>query len=197
MSLKKATMAAAALAAALGWGLAPADGMARPHGCGSVDWHALGLEDGRNGWPASYVRERQTSCLGPSYDIDATEYEEGRRLGLQEYCTPDGLYDFARRGVPYRGGCAALTEELKQAHARGVSYRTLDQQLDRLLQRRRYDGWSYRGRDLRAGISQRRHLELLATGSSFTGYYDVQLQREIDRVARELAFFDGPFPPQR
>lgn len=57
-----------------------------PEQCASMDWHQLGLADGRAGYPASRIARHREACAKAGVIPDALAWEAGRQVGTREYC---------------------------------------------------------------------------------------------------------------
>lgn len=70
-----------------------------------MDWHQLGIEDGRSGFGPSRIVRHRESCARANVVPDASAWEAGRAIGLRDYCQlPNALErGLARHG--YEGVC--------------------------------------------------------------------------------------------
>ena len=103
--------------------------------CAKMDWYALGLADGRAGYPSERIVEHRKACAGANVEPDEMRYLTGRRAGLAEYCQPDNAFRDGLAGNEYRGGCNATFARSQQA-----AYRVYT--ATRALERNRGDiGW--------------------------------------------------------
>ncbi|MEO0398422.1 MAG: DUF2799 domain-containing protein [Pseudomonadota bacterium] len=57
--------------------------------CATVDWRALGAEDGAAGREENAVKKRLDACEGDKDDADPDLYAAGWAEGLRAYCTPE------------------------------------------------------------------------------------------------------------
>lgn len=96
----KSTLTATALAAAL-----TACATIAPEECARTDWHALGIEDGRDGQPASRIERHADACAQVGVVPDAAAWEAGRELGLPEYCRLPNAIERGLAGRAYAGVC--------------------------------------------------------------------------------------------
>ena len=75
--------------------------------CLNADWRTIGYEDGTRGYAGSYIRNHRKACaeygVAPNLDL----YEEGRQMGLRQYCTPRNGYRLGSSGKRYSGTCPA------------------------------------------------------------------------------------------
>ena len=77
----------------------------RGEDCPGANWKSIGLIDGHLGEPATHIDFFQQSCRDSGVNVDAVSYEEGRRKGLIDYCTPSGGYQAGKSGRPYVSVC--------------------------------------------------------------------------------------------
>ncbi|WP_196260801.1 DUF2799 domain-containing protein [Pelagibacterium limicola] len=54
--------------------------------CSAGDWRSVGIGDGANGYPASYVDNHISACAQHGIVLDRQLYEAGRQEGLRTYC---------------------------------------------------------------------------------------------------------------
>ncbi|MFA7607106.1 MAG: DUF2799 domain-containing protein [Rhodocyclaceae bacterium] len=54
--------------------------------CASMNWNALGMEDGRSGHAASRLDLHRDACRKVQVEPDARAWESGRKAGLKQYC---------------------------------------------------------------------------------------------------------------
>lgn len=78
--------------------------------CINADWKSIGYEDGARGYKASHIGQHRKACakhgVAPDFDL----YENGRRKGLMEWCTPRNGYRLGRQGKLYNGVCPNTLE---------------------------------------------------------------------------------------
>lgn len=74
--------------------------------CPSVDWYALGVQDGREGYAADRIVKHREACAVAKVDPDERAWLEGRRAGLVEYCVLPRAIDRGLAGRGYAGVCA-------------------------------------------------------------------------------------------
>lgn len=78
--------------------------------CLNANWQDIGYADGLAGHPISRLEDHQNACLKHGIVPDDTAYEQGRDLGLKEYCIP---YNALREGLAgrlYRGVCPVAAD---------------------------------------------------------------------------------------
>lgn len=157
----KRRLSIASRAALARWaGLAVLLGLALTTGCATideadcprVDWLALGVQDGAQGYPESRLREHRRACRDVGVTPDERAYFSGRADGLRTYCTLPGALREGQAGRAYNGVCVGpLEAAFREVH--GAAYR-LHEALARL--RETDQSISYRERDLRKdGLSDR------------------------------------------
>lgn len=73
--------------------------------CLYLNWEARGVLDGNVGKPKSKVAEYQKICDRYGIQIDATAYEEGRVIGLEQYCTAENGFKVGLSGTKYENAC--------------------------------------------------------------------------------------------
>ena len=78
--------------------------------CATADWHDIGVKDGRNGMPASYMEERRKDCAKDGISLNEKQYIAGRNTGILEYCTPENARSEGQQGRPYLNSCPANLE---------------------------------------------------------------------------------------
>ncbi len=54
--------------------------------CTAGDWRSIGVGDGANGYPASYVDNHISACAEHGISLNRELYEAGRQEGLRSYC---------------------------------------------------------------------------------------------------------------
>ena len=117
-----------------------------------MDWLALGVQDGAQGYPESRLREHRRACRDVGVTPDERAYFSGRAEGLRTYCTLPGALREGQAGRAYNGVCGGpLEAAFREVH--GAAY-NLHEALSRL--REIDQSISYRERDLRKeGLSDR------------------------------------------
>ena len=74
--------------------------------CASIDWFALGVEDGRAGFASDRLVKHREACAGVKVAPDERAWLEGRRAGLVEYCRLPAAVDHGLAGRGYAGVCS-------------------------------------------------------------------------------------------
>lgn len=92
-----------------GWLSGCASGLSKEE-CASVDWRALGYEDGVGGRTQARVAEHRKACAKHGVALDLDAYRSGWQAGVQHYCQPGSAYHQGRSGAQYLGVCPAVLE---------------------------------------------------------------------------------------
>lgn len=71
-----------------------------------MDWYALGLKDGQSGFAANRIDKHREACASVKVLPDRRAWEEGRRVGLDDYCVLGNALDQGLRRHAYEGVCA-------------------------------------------------------------------------------------------
>ncbi len=71
-----------------------------------MDWYALGREDGQSGFSAKRIEKHREACAGVKVAPDARAWEEGRRVGLEDYCVLANALEQGLQRHAYEGVCA-------------------------------------------------------------------------------------------
>jgi hypothetical protein len=80
--------------------------------CATTDWYELGRRHGATGSPESEGKVLKMSCNSEEEKQDALAlYENGRSLGIAEYCTEENGFEMGRTGQKYLGVCPMVLEE--------------------------------------------------------------------------------------
>jgi hypothetical protein len=57
-----------------------------PEHCASIDWRQQGLEDGRAGFGPARLERHREACMPVGVLPDAVAWEQGRAIGVVDYC---------------------------------------------------------------------------------------------------------------
>jgi hypothetical protein len=88
--------------------------------CVTSDWHAVGFEDGANGYSSDRFGTYRKACAKHGITPDFRAYQVGRDEGLVEFCQPSRGYNLGLSGRSYNGVCdVALEEEFLDAYRVG------------------------------------------------------------------------------
>ncbi|MDQ7091540.1 MAG: DUF2799 domain-containing protein [Methylococcales bacterium] len=77
--------------------------------CMQGAWFDLGLSDGRRGKTFTRLGQHQKACLDYGIHIDNEQYNQGRDVGLKDYCQLDNAIDMGLRGHRYQSVCPPET----------------------------------------------------------------------------------------
>ena len=78
--------------------------------CVTSDWHAIGYEDGSNGYTADRLGDRRKACAKHGVTPNFDAYQAGRAEGLHQFCQPSRGFNLGASGRRYNGVCPASTE---------------------------------------------------------------------------------------
>lgn len=78
--------------------------------CLTSDWHAIGYEDGSQGWTADRLGQRRKACAKHGVTPDFQAYQNGRSEGLKEFCQPQRGFNLGVGGGRYSGVCPSHLE---------------------------------------------------------------------------------------
>lgn len=88
--------------------------------CQVADWRMVGLEDGAQGAPPDAIGRYRKACAEHGVVPDLNAYMDGRREGLQSYCTAGNGFNVGSQGYEYAGVCPANVEhEFLDAYSSG------------------------------------------------------------------------------
>lgn len=73
--------------------------------CLTVDWLVRGHTDGTEGRPSSRVDEYVEACTKHNIPVNVSQYESGRREGVQAFCTRENGFAAALTGYQDVGAC--------------------------------------------------------------------------------------------
>lgn len=78
--------------------------------CQIANWEARGVTDGTNGLSIGAFERFERACsrfmIQPNYEA----YQQGRLQGLQQFCTPEGVYAAGLRGVGQPAECGSRAD---------------------------------------------------------------------------------------
>lgn len=106
--------------------------------CEAGDWRGIGIADGANGRPASYVDNHISACSEYGIGLDRQAYETGRQLGLTHYCRLERAQEEGLDGDRYYGVCegelgvsfARVYDAGKAVYAREADYNSVESELE-------------------------------------------------------------------
>jgi hypothetical protein len=89
--------------------------------CLAADWYSIGVEDGAKGYPITRIGNYRKDCAEVGVAPDAEQYQAGRLVGLDSFCTYDRGYAEGKRGARNRSVCppGPLAEEFAQGYDAG------------------------------------------------------------------------------
>ena len=79
--------------------------------CLTADWHMIGMEDGSQGQPVSYIGNHRKACADYNIKPDLVTYEAGHAAGMEQFCTESNGFRLGSRGGFYSGVCPPELEE--------------------------------------------------------------------------------------
>ena len=93
--------------------------------CLETDWSKLGYDEGVRGERVDSSLSHRQSCQREGVPPDILRYEQGRRQGLEKYCTSSNGRALGARGGLYLGVCPPdLKESFKAAYHDGLQTHT-------------------------------------------------------------------------
>ena len=99
--------------------------------CVEGNWAGIGKHDGIKGQTEDYVEKHVKSCAKHGVSVDQSEWERGRQIGLQTYCTPQSAFQLGKRGRNLRAVCDVnKMAELQAANDKGQKYYDLTQDIE-------------------------------------------------------------------
>lgn len=99
--------------------------------CRSADWYRIGLADGAEGRPTSWIENHRRACADVGVVPDPARWLEGREAGLRLYCTPAKAYEIGSEGRAIAAGCSsAELAAMRPAHAKGLRYHEIGREID-------------------------------------------------------------------
>ncbi|PWR01590.1 hypothetical protein DKT77_15760 [Meridianimarinicoccus roseus] len=101
--------------------------------CRGGDWRGIGFTDGANGRGPEHIERHRKACAKVDVVPDMAAWLEGRKAGLQSYCTPAKAYDVGRSGgsiAPYCSG--AQLAQMRPAHDHGMAWWETQQDINAL-----------------------------------------------------------------
>lgn len=74
--------------------------------CATTDWYALGVSDGKAGYPTDRLLRHRDACKKTGVAPDERAYLEGRKSGLADYCQLPNAVTQGQNGNSYAGVCS-------------------------------------------------------------------------------------------
>ena len=172
--------------------------------CLNADWRTIGYEDGSRGYSGSYIANHRKACSDHGVTPDLNLYEEGRQMGLREYCTPGNGYRLGVSGKRYNGTCPSdLDPGFRHAMEEGHKLYVLEKDL---RQQRRTLEIAYKDLDalameiadteaalIKPKVSPHHRKELLDELRMLEDQHDAllleisEMERALDRMQRNVA----------
>lgn len=88
--------------------------------CQTVDWRALGQEDGLRGRPMSFIDRHREACSKHKLPVQDAIWHEGWTIGIRSYCTPRNGLNEGRNGQSYANSCPIeLKAQFEDAYSVG------------------------------------------------------------------------------
>lgn len=101
--------------------------------CLEGNWFGIGQRDGIRGASFSRLKDHVKACSEVGIVPNQSLWEEGRRDGLQRYCTPASAYQIGRRGRPINNVCStAQYNAMQAAFSHGQHYYELTREIEDL-----------------------------------------------------------------
>lgn len=102
--------------------------------CLEADWTIIGLEDGANGKPLSYIGRHREACAEHGVKPDLESYQRGHAEGLVQFCKADNGFRLGRAGRGYDNVCPSeLSGQFLAGYETGRQLHALSSDIDRLL----------------------------------------------------------------
>lgn len=153
--------------------------------CQVANWEARGLSDGTNGRSIGAFQRFENACARYTIAPDFEAYQQGRLRGLEQFCTPEGVYAAGLRGVGQPAECGSRPE-LFRIH--GVTSRYADSRGLLLNARRRYESLL---RDARFDRDTVRDMRRRLRRDDLSDKDRRRAEERLDRALRDLD--DFPF----
>lgn len=88
--------------------------------CLTVDWTAIGYEDGSRGYTADRLGNHRKACAKHGVTPDFAAYQQGHSQGIEAFCQPGRAFKFGEHGGSYQGVCPVhLESEFLDAYHAG------------------------------------------------------------------------------
>lgn len=78
--------------------------------CLTVDWTAIGYEDGSRGYTADRLGTHRRACAKHGVTPDLAAYQQGHAQGVESFCQPGRAFRHGESGASYSGVCPAHLE---------------------------------------------------------------------------------------
>lgn len=101
--------------------------------CRTADWESIGYQDGSNGYDAGRISRHSEACAEYGIKADREQYEQGRRQGLELFCTGYNGLRLGRQGYAYSGVCPdSLQGEFVRGYEFGRELHDMDAHMQQL-----------------------------------------------------------------
>jgi len=101
--------------------------------CKSANWQIIGLEDGSQGRPTSYIGEHRQACAEYKISPDLDAYLKGHAAGVRQFCTAEKGYQQAINGQSNRQICPKdLTAGFNAGYTQGLKVYKLAAEVSRM-----------------------------------------------------------------
>lgn len=151
------------------------------------DWHAIGFEDGSQGFTSVRLGEHRKACAKHGVAPDFVAYRDGREQGLREFCQPARGFSLGESGWRYSGVCDAdLEPDFLDAYRRGQQLhglRSTVNEVNRALDARR--------KDLTNVEQQIRDTEALLIGADTSAEDRILALADLKELAEEAGRLDA------
>ncbi|HAT87186.1 MAG TPA: DUF2799 domain-containing protein [Rhizobiales bacterium] len=150
--------------------------------CQITDWYKLGQGDALEGYPQTRLKDHIKACQRYDISPDIKRYGEGRKAGLQRYCTAENGFRVGRQGYRYQGICPAGTEKaFVGAYDRGSNLHKIE--LDLAAARQERNGLQ---KDLRQDETYKNLTKAETSARKLNLSRQIrQLGQEIDKLERK------------
>jgi len=152
--------------------------------CLTVDWHAVGYEDGVTGYSGDRIGKHRKACAKHGVTTDLAAYQAGREEGLREYCVPANGFKLGSRGGDYAGMCPPdLDPAFADAFQSGRQLYTLESRLTNVVYEFEATRYSLRKAESDMATSSARAISSQATAEERAHALD-DVKRLGERIGR-------------
>jgi|GEM_PF-3669240 len=130
--------------------------------CATANWAQIGVSDGQKGRSSDVVSKHVNSCGHAGVSVDSKDWMRGWTQGNATYCTPQTIFERAKRGYKLREVCPKGDRaKLEAAFAKGHKYFNLTQNIEIL-------------RTNRNGLLRGRVVNGQHVGAGLSGFFEAQ-----------------------
>ncbi|WDP86218.1 MAG: DUF2799 domain-containing protein [Desulfobacter sp.] len=98
--------------------------------CLTANWYEIGYEDGIKGYEPGRISDHRKACAEYGVGPDFTLYQQGRKNGLVEFCTPNKGFVLGRKGRAFKDICPeALKPGFIQGYRQGRQIHEFEQSI--------------------------------------------------------------------